>query len=148
MVEIVSCPDASKLRDYAQGAIAAEEAKQLAQHLAECQSCFTKVAVLQPDSIGKGDTESAHLEATVAVSASKAKVDVSFLEPPQQPDEIGRLGTFRVKRIVGAGGMGIVFEAHDTQLDRRVALKVMRPEYAAESSARERFLVEAQGWRI
>src|SRR5262249_44043143 len=68
----------------------------------------------------------------------------SLLAPAQKPDEVGRLGPYRVLRVLGAGGMGIVFEAEDPQLQRRVALKAIRPALAASSTARQRFLREAQ----
>ena len=58
-----------------------------------------------------------------------------FLDPPLLPDEIGRLGDYRVLRSLGAGGMGLVFEAEDTSLHRRVALKVLRPELAADDGS-------------
>jgi parallel beta-helix repeat protein len=68
----------------------------------------------------------------------------NFLGPPQGPDELGRLGTYRVLTVLGAGGMGTVFKAEDLQLRRFVALKVMKPVLAADSRARERFLREAR----
>ena len=46
--------------------------------------------------------------------------------------------------MLGAGGMGIVLQAEDTQLQRRVALKVMRPALATNSESRQRFLREAR----
>jgi urea transport system substrate-binding protein len=67
-----------------------------------------------------------------------------FLRPPQRPDELGRLGDYRVLRAIGTGGMGVVFEAEDTVLSRTVALKVLRPEAAADPDSRERFLREAR----
>jgi WD40 repeat protein/serine/threonine protein kinase len=67
-----------------------------------------------------------------------------FLAPPQAPDEIGRLGGYRVLQVLGSGGMGIVFLAEDVQLRRRVALKTMRAEVAANATARQRFLREAR----
>ena len=42
-----------------------------------------------------------------------------FLDPPQQPDELGRLGNYRVLRLLGSGGMGTVFEAEDQTLSVR-----------------------------
>lgn len=67
-----------------------------------------------------------------------------FLAPPQAADEIGRLGTYRVLRLLGQGGMGLVFLAEDPLLQRLVALKVMRPEAAEKPEARARFLREAR----
>jgi tRNA A-37 threonylcarbamoyl transferase component Bud32 len=67
-----------------------------------------------------------------------------FLGPPQQPGEIGRLAQYRVLKQLGQGGMGIVFRAEDEQLRRPAALKVMRPDFAAQEDARSRFLREAR----
>jgi hypothetical protein len=67
-----------------------------------------------------------------------------FLAPPEQPDELGRLGTYRMLRVLGAGGMGVVYEADEPALERRVAVKVLLPSLAASASARQRFLREAR----
>ncbi len=69
---------------------------------------------------------------------------LDFLAKPQAADELGRLGSYRVLKVLGAGGMGIVLLAEDPLLKRPVALKVMRPELAADNTARQRFLREAQ----
>jgi urea ABC transporter urea binding protein len=70
--------------------------------------------------------------------------DLSFLGPAIEKGDIGQLGGYRVRRILGIGGMGIVFEALDPQLRRPVALKVMRPELAVSLGARTRFIKEAR----
>jgi hypothetical protein len=67
-----------------------------------------------------------------------------FLVPPERPDEIGRLGPYRILAVLARGGMGVVFRAHDPALDRLVALKAMLPGVAAVPTARERFLREAR----
>lgn len=67
-----------------------------------------------------------------------------FLAPPQAEDEIGRLGIYRVRELLGEGGMGFVFLAEDPSLNRTVALKVMKPNIAALPDHRERFLREAR----
>ena len=55
-----------------------------------------------------------------------------------------RLGKYEIRRLLGAGGMGAVYEAHHTEIGKRVAIKVLAPELAAAPGARTRFLREAQ----
>ncbi len=55
-----------------------------------------------------------------------------------------RLGDFRLISRIGAGGMGMVFLAEQESIGRLVALKIMRPEIAGSTRARERFVREAR----
>ena len=73
---------------------------------------------------------------------SRAHYD--FLAPAERPDEIGRLGGFRILKVLGAGGMGVVFQAEDPKLKRKLAIKAMLPSLAASGSGGKRFLREAQ----
>src|SRR5206468_869791 len=77
-----------------------------------------------------------------------------FPEPAYSPDssvaafsgnlpEGFALGRFVITSFVGEGGMGRVYSAHDPDLNREVALKVIAQK-AAESSSSERFIREAQ----
>jgi len=59
-------------------------------------------------------------------------------------DLLATIGRFRIRRELGRGGYGIVFQAYDPQLDREVALKVPRPEAVLTPELRERFLREAR----
>lgn len=65
-------------------------------------------------------------------------------EPKRSPDELGRLGKYRLRNVLGMGGMGIVFQAQDMLLRRDVALKVLLPEKIGDDQARKQFLLEAR----
>ena len=65
-------------------------------------------------------------------------------EKPLHPGEVGTLGPYRVVKELGRGGMGAVYLGFDDRLQRKVALKVMLPQYAAVVSSRTRFLREAR----
>lgn len=61
--------------------------------------------------------------------------------PSESPQAIGR---FQIKQILGKGGFGIVFLAHDPNLGRDVALKIPRPEAVFTSELKARFLREGR----
>ncbi|MBM3981702.1 MAG: hypothetical protein FJ304_15795 [Planctomycetes bacterium] len=67
-----------------------------------------------------------------------------FLGPRAAPGELGRFDDYRVLRLLGSGGMGLVFAAEEISLRRPVALKVLKPELGSDPDSRERFLREAR----
>jgi eukaryotic-like serine/threonine-protein kinase len=53
------------------------------------------------------------------------------------------LGHYRIIEQIGAGGMGVVYRAHDEQLERDVAVKVLPVGTLEDEAARKRFRKEA-----
>src|SRR5678815_5966871 len=54
------------------------------------------------------------------------------------------LGHYRIDAETGRGGMGVVYRALDTQLDRVVAIKILRPDMLADPDRKRRFIQEAK----
>lgn len=67
----------------------------------------------------------------------------SVMGAPVSPGEV-LAGKYRVERVLGEGGMGVVVAATDTQLERKVAIKFLLPDYAEHHEAAQRFLREAR----
>ena len=55
-----------------------------------------------------------------------------------------RLGPYEIQSAIGAGGMGEVYKARDTRLDRTVAIKILPAELSADPERRTRFEREAR----
>lgn len=68
----------------------------------------------------------------------------SLLSAASHPEMLGRIGRYDVERLIGSGGMGVVFKAYDTELNRPVAVKLLAPYLASSGSARNRFAREAR----
>jgi serine/threonine protein kinase len=80
---------------------------------------------------------------TDAPSGHNLKTTLSFLEPSTEGN-LGKLGRYEISDLVGRGGMGIVLEAFDPTLQRKVAVKVLAPWLADSAAARRRFEREAR----
>src|SRR5689334_23417979 len=55
-----------------------------------------------------------------------------------------RLGSFEIRELIGAGGMGEVYKAHDKRLDRFVAIKILPAEQVADPRRKQRLIQEAK----
>src|SRR5262249_44390869 len=100
-------------------------------------------AAALPQGERKGFIESSG--ATAEIIAEALKLAGEFSSVPETPAGIGsRIGKFEITGSLGRGGMGEVYEARDTELGRKVALKFLTSDSAVHREAARKFLREAQ----
>lgn len=150
------CPNAETIERLRQGKLTALQLDELRRHASQCPSCAAQLSgesttIIRSDvetfwsSNADGASESPPASTDAyATQGAFASMTTNLLQPSELPDEIGRLGRFRVLETLGAGGMGVVFRAEDPQLRRQVALKAMIPRVANDPAAKQRFVREAQ----
>src|SRR5262249_45259587 len=76
--------------------------------------------------------------------SGKPVLALDFLEPAREPGEIGRIGEYRIEKVLGTGGMGIVFQARQARPWRRVALKMILAGPRAGRERLDRFRGESE----
>ena len=64
------------------------------------------------------------------------------------PEMLGRLGRYDIERVIGSGGMGIVLKAHDSELNRPIAIKLLAPHLAHVGAARGGLPAKAERRRL
>jgi hypothetical protein len=155
------CPDDAALGRLIDDAWPAEEQDEFAQHVSGCARCQGRLDDLAGvarfrgvSAAGEVRVESPHLSrvlrclrATVTGGGGSSAAGVRALPelpPATRPGFIGRLGDIHVRRLVGRGGMGVVYEGLDAALDRVVAVKVLAPHLVLDGEAKARFLREAR----
>ncbi len=112
-----ACPDDETLTRFADSALPETDAAAIALHTERCESCRRVVAMLFK-------AGSARSQASGSVDATSGQLSLGTA-----------VGRYVLERFVGAGAMGVVFEAADPALHRRVAVKVMRSHTSASAQA-------------
>ena len=86
----------------------------------------------------------ARIEEIHRIAAARRPATAAEAVPAEPGLPFERLGDFRLLRALASGGMGVVYEAVQEPLGRRVALKVLRADLRSSPEARERFRREAR----
>ncbi|MDR3234340.1 MAG: serine/threonine protein kinase [Planctomycetaceae bacterium] len=99
----------------------------------------------------KGSTQIVPEEVSAKELSSFASATMPFIQPHERPAESGetlpigmKLGHFIIDDYIGGGGMGKVYLATDTSLDRKVAVKTLPPQRSGNPSIAARFINEAK----
>lgn len=148
-------PDDEKLTSLLLGQLPPEEADRLANEMLDNSQVTPAAEKLADDTLMAGVKQ-----ATTAVDAESDKLAGRLVERlkseseettaayPETGEAAESMPTdleyFRVEKEIGRGGMGMVYLARDTRLNRPVAIKTLRADLARKASAKERFLREAR----
>ncbi len=137
-----ACPDAERLVQFARGLLDGPASDVVREHARGCEDCgvilaaFTQTPITRPE---RGERVDAAADTAFAFGPVTTGSGASGVE---LGDLVGQ--KYRVKRLVGAGGMGVVVAATHVQIDRDVALKFMRPEACRSPEGVARFVREAR----
>ncbi len=110
----LDCPDDNVLGAYVTRRLPEPERARVDEHLASCDACLT-------------------------ITCAAAGDD----RAPAEPDRIA-VGRYILVEMIGRGGMGEVYAAHDPQLDRKIALKLVRSQRFEQADVRARLSREAR----
>lgn len=129
----MECLTELQLREMFEERIAPEEREAFEAHISECARCRRLV-----------------VEVARGLSAFEPVAPEVTAEPVREVEHLELTGSatlqdrYVILDIVGMGGMGVVYAAYDRKLDRKVAIKLLRPEVASTGDGGARLLREAQ----
>lgn len=153
-----SC-DEIRWNEFLAGELSPQIETQAVNHLDTCPACQQRVETLAGETRWWRESqfylspERADVESPISLpeelddgteSDQPPEISLDFLAPTDDPESVGRLGTYEVKGVIGRGGTGIVLKAFDRSLHRFVAIKVLDPHLAGNAAARRRFAREGR----
>ena len=144
-----ACCSNDQLHDLLVGSVSDADSDAWLQHLAQCATCQSNLHALageegdwsQAREVLSSSTDRSHIARPDEWAETLSR---RLLSPPSHPEMLGRIGRYDIERLLGSGGMGIVFKGFDTELHRTVAIKVLAPTLAFHGTARHRFAKEAR----
>ncbi len=161
-----ACLKAHEVALFARGQLPADRRQRIAAHLQECPRCQSllsgqarEVQAAPPSAPARSseaqtqplrvklrpNTGSSGASRSEAPTGAGAAPDTG--DPNRDAADVPsgtRIGRYVIDRVLGQGGMGAVYLAHDPELDRRVAIKLLHPAMSVSPANRARLLREAQ----
>jgi len=162
------CPRKSDLQKFLVGGLPRGQHDGIAAHLDECSTCLGVIEAISgaepflsevarqlgrptPDvdpalarvMAGIGDGPQTIAEPKKS-RRRPSELPAGFLSESDDPQLLGMLGSYRVRRMIGRGGMGVVLEAEDPVLKRVVAIKVLAAHVTERPDATRQFVREAR----
>jgi eukaryotic-like serine/threonine-protein kinase len=161
MRDLLACPDPQLLRRLALGEVSDAEADSLGKHILDCTACAVRL-----DSLNAQDPLAAELPGARSLSLHADSTVDQLIErllqsPPSMHDasvqdqstmpsaaaahstELPEIPNYRIERRLAQGGMGVVYRARQTSLNRWVAIKMILAGDHADDNERKRFRTEA-----
>ena len=127
----MGCPDENTLAAFATGALDHEGVDRVVRHIDTCPSCAALVA----DAAAAVESEP---QATLKTERAPGdEQDPANADAPLPPGTF--IDRYVVLELLGAGGLGLVYTCYDPELDRRVAVKVLRRSAEASDTAAARW---------
>src|SRR5712692_8056604 len=134
------CIEENVLIEAIQGALTAERMEQVGLHLNECELCREKIRQLA--AARRPISPEVPKVSKVEPKGAGAALPPSSPIAPELP--LGSfVGRYSIIDLLGTGGMGVVYSAYDPELDRKVALKVLRRDVVS-GDTQARLFREAQ----
>ncbi|MEZ6138393.1 MAG: serine/threonine-protein kinase [Pirellulaceae bacterium] len=146
-----TCLQTDELKKFIAGDISPKRVDEIEDHLSSCQICRRSLEATVGNrdwwqdlqSALRGDTADGEYENAESRESVCQRL-TALLGPTDDPNMLGRIGTYEIFGLLGYGGMGAVFKAHDPGLNRYVAIKILLPHLALSGASRARFRREGQ----
>jgi serine/threonine protein kinase len=147
-MDSTACPEREKLAEFATGDLSRAALARIADHLEGCAACAAALGTfddLTDSFLSRLRQSTEHEDATVAyVPPELLEAARSSRRRGSSPAGPRRLDRFELLQELGVGSFGQVFRARDTELDRTVAIKILRAGRFATPEKVDRFLREAR----
>jgi serine/threonine protein kinase len=155
MKSLSACLTSETLIQLGHDELTPAELRAVEDHLSDCELCRNRLGDAETDELWRDQIAPALKSPTDAPrSAHSLELDplpessldsvLKLLGPTDDPQMLGRIGTYEIVGVIGRGGMGVVFKAFDGALNRFVAIKMLLPHLAVSGAARKRFAREGK----